>query len=209
MNRNKSIELPRALIHILYQIFIVAGNLALVEDRDDSAGSKTIRLPGARKGDLSSRSFKVCTISMSLSILLELHDSVEKVLVASVQIKTRLTSDVFRHKAWSNFVGDENRISPIVSKYGMLPCMYSLLDFGFVINIIAYQLERHELSSPSAKELHKKVSFLMRVLLPYGESYAKMFYSIFQIIVVIWTLTTIASIMNFKSILTISGAVLS
>ena len=146
---------------------------------------------------------------MSLSILLELHDSVEKVLVASVQIKTRLTSDVFRHKAWSNFVGDENRISPIVSKYGMLPCMYSLLDFGFVINIIAYQLERHELSSPSAKELHKKVSFLMRVLLPYGESYAKMFYSIFQIIVVIWTLTTSASIMNFKSILTISGAVLS
>lgn len=209
MNRNKSIELPRALIHILYQIFIVAGNLALVEDRDDSAGSKTIRLPGARKGDLSSRSFKVCTISMSLSILLELHDSVEKVLVASVQIKTRLTSDVFRHKAWSNFVGDENRISPIVSKYGMLPCMYSLLDFGFVIKIIAYQLERHELSSPSAKELHKKVSFLMRVLLPYGESYAKMFYSIFQIIVVIWTLTTSASIMNFKSILTISGAVLS
>ena len=49
----------------------------------------------------------------------------------------------------------------------------------------------------------------MRVLLPYGESYAKMFYSIFQIIVVIWTLTTSASIMNFKSILTISGAVLS
>jgi periodic tryptophan protein 2 len=30
----------------------------LVEDRDDSAGSKAIRLPGTRRGDLSSRAFK-------------------------------------------------------------------------------------------------------------------------------------------------------
>ena len=39
-------------------IFFPSGNLALVEDRDDSAGSSTIRLPGTRRGDLSSRAFK-------------------------------------------------------------------------------------------------------------------------------------------------------
>ena len=36
----------------------VSGNLALVEDRDDSAGSKAIKLPGTRRGDLSSRALK-------------------------------------------------------------------------------------------------------------------------------------------------------
>ncbi|TRY72244.1 hypothetical protein TCAL_08454 [Tigriopus californicus] len=34
------------------------GNLALVEDRDDSLGSKTIALPGTKRGEMSSRSLR-------------------------------------------------------------------------------------------------------------------------------------------------------
>ena len=33
-------------------------NLDLVEDRDDSSGSTKIRLPGSRKGDMSSRAHR-------------------------------------------------------------------------------------------------------------------------------------------------------
>ena len=33
-------------------------NLDLVEDRDDSAGSANIKLPGSRKGDMSSRAHR-------------------------------------------------------------------------------------------------------------------------------------------------------
>lgn len=34
------------------------GNLALIEDRDDPLGGQTIKIPGAKAGDMSSRALK-------------------------------------------------------------------------------------------------------------------------------------------------------